>query len=157
MRTNVRKSSIQTLHFLDTYTKILFVKYVGFASFVILIWDHIDTFPDEVRFSTVASMTHFHLPWRGISQVEYIWKRKKGICKCGVHYILVRCLTVFKLQSSTFFSLWVDAEISSFQVYAFTIPLFTQNRYFTPLGFIINLYGKQRLNPYSFLSKENIV
>jgi len=54
--------------------------YVGFASFVILIWDHIDTFPDEV---------------------EYIWKRKKGIF----------------------------------------VYLFLFNRYFTPLGFIINLFA----------------
>ena len=29
--------------------ELLLLKYVGFASFAILIWDHIDTFPDEVR------------------------------------------------------------------------------------------------------------
>ncbi|KAF8959124.1 hypothetical protein BDZ97DRAFT_1761624 [Flammula alnicola] len=52
-------------------------QYVGFASFIVLIWDHIDTFTDEV---------------------ELIWKgKRKGL-------------------------------------YSY------QNRYFTPLGFIINLY-----------------
>lgn len=47
MRTNVRKSYI---FLLEAYTEESIVKYVGFASFAILIWDHIDTFPDEVRF-----------------------------------------------------------------------------------------------------------
>ncbi|KJA16276.1 hypothetical protein HYPSUDRAFT_47476, partial [Hypholoma sublateritium FD-334 SS-4] len=55
--------------------------YVGFASFVVLIWDHIDTFADEV---------------------DLIWKGKR----------------------------------KSFFVY-----LFLFNRYFTPLGFIINLFA----------------
>jgi len=55
--------------------------YIGFASFVVLIWDHVDTFADEV---------------------DLIWKgNKKGIF----------------------------------------IYLFFFNRYFTPLGFIINLYA----------------
>jgi len=54
--------------------------YVAFASFVILVWDHMDTFADEV---------------------EYIWKGNKSL----------------------------------FQY------LFLFNRYFTPLGFIINLYA----------------
>ncbi|KAJ7164754.1 hypothetical protein C8R43DRAFT_1122631 [Mycena crocata] len=54
--------------------------FVAFASFTILVWDHILTFPDEV---------------------EYIWKGKKGPI----------------------------------------IYLFIFNRYFTPLGFIINFYA----------------
>ncbi|KAJ7070100.1 hypothetical protein C8F01DRAFT_1364156 [Mycena amicta] len=54
--------------------------FVGFASFTILVWDHIITFSDEV---------------------EYIWKGNKGPI----------------------------------------IYLFFLNRYFTPLGFIINLYA----------------
>lgn len=54
--------------------------YVGFASFVILVWDHALTFSDEV---------------------EYIWKGRKGPI----------------------------------------IYLFIFNRYFTPLGFIVNLYA----------------
>ncbi|KAF8187770.1 hypothetical protein BJ912DRAFT_969587 [Pholiota molesta] len=55
--------------------------YVGFASFVVLVWDHIDTFTDEV---------------------ELIWKsNRKGLFGY----------------------------------------LFLFNRYFTPLGFIINLYA----------------
>ncbi|EKM74746.1 hypothetical protein AGABI1DRAFT_47462, partial [Agaricus bisporus var. burnettii JB137-S8] len=54
--------------------------YIGVASFTALIWDHIDTFADEV---------------------EYIWKGRKG---------------------------------------AF-IYLFLFNRYFTPLGFIVNLHA----------------
>ncbi|KAF8961215.1 hypothetical protein BDZ97DRAFT_1921419 [Flammula alnicola] len=55
--------------------------YVGFASFIVLIWDHIDTFTDEV---------------------ELIWKgKRKGLF----------------------------------------VYLFLFNRYFTPLGFIINSYG----------------
>ncbi|KAJ7134271.1 hypothetical protein C8R44DRAFT_976902 [Mycena epipterygia] len=54
--------------------------FVGFASFTILVWDHILTFSDEV---------------------EYIWKGKKGPI----------------------------------------IYLFIFNRYFTPLGFIINLFA----------------
>ncbi|KAJ7070099.1 hypothetical protein C8F01DRAFT_1115259 [Mycena amicta] len=54
--------------------------FVGFASFTILVWDHVITFSDEV---------------------EYIWKGKKGPI----------------------------------------IYLFLLNRYFTPLGFIINLYA----------------
>ncbi|KAF9442653.1 hypothetical protein P691DRAFT_810261 [Macrolepiota fuliginosa MF-IS2] len=59
---------------LETY------QYIGFASFTALIWDHIDTFADEV---------------------EYIWKGRKGPF----------------------------------------IYLFFFNRYFTPLGFIINLHA----------------
>jgi len=55
--------------------------YIGFASFVILIWDHIDTFGDEVE-----------LVWKG---------ERKG----------------------------------------FFIYLFLFNRYFTPLGFILNLFA----------------
>ncbi|KAF8148187.1 hypothetical protein B0H34DRAFT_737244 [Crassisporium funariophilum] len=55
--------------------------YVGFASFVVLIWDHLDTFADEV---------------------EYVWKGKRK---------------------------------------GFFIYLFLFNRYFTPLGFILNLYA----------------
>ncbi|PPR05415.1 hypothetical protein CVT24_008029 [Panaeolus cyanescens] len=58
--------------------------YMGFASFTILIWDHIDTFETEV---------------------EYIWKGKKGLL-----------------------------------VYLFLI-----NRYLTPLGFLVNLFGKSTL------------
>ncbi|KAF9558955.1 hypothetical protein CPC08DRAFT_638345, partial [Agrocybe pediades] len=54
--------------------------YVGFASFVILIWDHIDTFADEVE-----------LVWKG---------KRKGLF----------------------------------------VYLFLFNRYFTPLGFIVNLF-----------------
>ncbi|KIM42959.1 hypothetical protein M413DRAFT_9782 [Hebeloma cylindrosporum] len=54
--------------------------YMGFASFSMLIWDHVDTFQTEV---------------------EYIWQGRKGIL-----------------------------------VYLFLI-----NRYLTPLGFIVNLYG----------------
>jgi len=53
---------------------------VGFASFTILVWDHVITFSDEV---------------------EYIWKGKKGPI----------------------------------------IYLFLLNRYFTPLGFMVNLYA----------------
>ncbi|KAF8208529.1 hypothetical protein K438DRAFT_1754419 [Mycena galopus ATCC 62051] len=56
--------------------------FVGFASFTILVWDHIITFSDEV---------------------ELIWKPKKGPI----------------------------------------IYLFIFNRYFTPLGFVINLFGIQ--------------
>ncbi|KDR67516.1 hypothetical protein GALMADRAFT_161557 [Galerina marginata CBS 339.88] len=55
--------------------------YVGFASFAVLIWDHIDTFSDEVD-----------LIWRG---------KRKGLF----------------------------------------IYLFLFNRYFTPLGFVVNLYA----------------
>ncbi|KAF9524115.1 hypothetical protein CPB83DRAFT_861778 [Crepidotus variabilis] len=55
--------------------------YVGFASFVVLVWDHLDTFVEEV---------------------EYVWKgKRKGLF------------------------VW----------------LFLFNRYFTPLGFIVNLYA----------------
>ncbi|KAK7689839.1 hypothetical protein QCA50_006478 [Cerrena zonata] len=54
---------------------------MGFVSFMILAWDHIITFGDEV---------------------EYIWKGKKGLI----------------------------------------VYLFFLNRYVTPLGFIVNLFGK---------------
>ena len=38
-----------------------FLKYVGFASFAIVIWDHIDTFPDEVRFFKIfTSITRYY-------------------------------------------------------------------------------------------------
>lgn len=36
------------------------LKYIGVASLTALVWDHIDTFVDEV---------------------EYIWKGRKGVCK----------------------------------------------------------------------------
>ncbi|KAF8879501.1 hypothetical protein BD779DRAFT_1151212 [Infundibulicybe gibba] len=54
--------------------------YVAFASFTVLVWDHILTFGDEI---------------------EYIWKGKKGPI----------------------------------------IYLFILNRYFTPLGFVLNLFA----------------
>ncbi|KAF7297623.1 hypothetical protein MKEN_01385300 [Mycena kentingensis (nom. inval.)] len=64
----------------DDVSETLRTNFVGFASFTILVWDHIITFGDEV---------------------EYIWKGKKGPI----------------------------------------IYLFLLNRYFTPLGFIVNLYA----------------
>ncbi|KAF7296557.1 hypothetical protein HMN09_01062800 [Mycena chlorophos] len=64
----------------DDVAETMRTNFVGFASFTILVWDHIITFSDEV---------------------EYIWKGKKGPI----------------------------------------IYLFLWNRYFTPLGFIINLYA----------------
>ncbi|KAJ7903809.1 hypothetical protein B0H14DRAFT_3421985 [Mycena olivaceomarginata] len=65
---------------LDDISDTIRTNFVGFASFTILVWDHVITFSDEV---------------------EYIWKGKKGPI----------------------------------------IYLFIFNRYFTPLGFIINLYA----------------
>jgi len=64
----------------DDVSDTIRTNYVGFASFTILVWDHVITFSDEV---------------------EYIWKGKKGPI----------------------------------------IYLFLLNRYFTPLGFIINLFA----------------
>jgi len=56
MRTNVH-----SIHLPANQRQIIdsLIKYVGFASFVVLIWDHIDTFADEV---------------------EYAWKERKGLC-----------------------------------------------------------------------------
>ncbi|KAJ7366491.1 hypothetical protein DFH08DRAFT_834476 [Mycena albidolilacea] len=65
---------------LDDISDTIRTNFVGFASFTLLVWDHVITFSDEV---------------------EYIWKGKKGPI----------------------------------------IYLFIFNRYFTPLGFIINLYA----------------
>ncbi|KAF7760973.1 hypothetical protein Agabi119p4_10382 [Agaricus bisporus var. burnettii] len=65
---------------IDDAREALLTNYIGVASFTALVWDHIDTFADEV---------------------EYIWKGRKG---------------------------------------AF-IYLFLFNRYFTPLGFIVNLHA----------------
>jgi len=70
----------QTPSAIPDITDTIRTNYVGFASFAVLIWDHVDTFADEV---------------------ELIWKGKKGLF----------------------------------------IYLFLFNRYFTPLGFIINLYA----------------
>ncbi|KAJ6584611.1 hypothetical protein B0H19DRAFT_1249567 [Mycena capillaripes] len=67
---------------LDDISDTIRTNFVGFASFTILVWDHVLTFSDEV---------------------EYIWKGKKGPI----------------------------------------IYLFIFNRYFTPLGFIINLFVGQ--------------
>ncbi|KAJ6620701.1 hypothetical protein B0H10DRAFT_2215695 [Mycena sp. CBHHK59/15] len=64
---------------IDDVSDTVRTNYVGFASFTILVWDHVLTFSDEV---------------------EYVWKGKKGPI----------------------------------------IYLFLFNRYFTPLGFIINLF-----------------
>ncbi|KAJ7246348.1 hypothetical protein C8J57DRAFT_1675012 [Mycena rebaudengoi] len=72
----------------DDISDTIRTNFVGFASFTILVWDHILTFSDEV---------------------EYIWKGKKGPI----------------------------------------IYLFLLNRYFTPLGFIINLYGMTPLCPFT--------
>ncbi|KAF7365503.1 hypothetical protein MVEN_00423300 [Mycena venus] len=72
--------------------------FVGFASFTILVWDHVITFSDEV---------------------EYIWKGKKGPSTLSHFLLIVRVI------------LNVPA----------VIYLFIFNRYFTPLGFIINLFA----------------
>jgi hypothetical protein len=95
--------------------ELLLLKYVGFASFAILIWDHIDTFPDEVRLlKFLLPWTRYNLTWGIFLQVEYIWKgRKKSICKCGLHCIIVWCLTdrrLWSIQSSTFSSLCVSCQ-----------------------------------------------
>lgn len=122
-------------------------KYVGFASFVILVWDHIDTFADEVSFSKAMSMARPYL--HELSQVEYIWKgKRKGICKSfPMHYYQA---------SDTFHSMWSTVTY----LFLFVRPCkisksirfdhSPQNRYFTPLGFIINLYGTQWLIQSSF-------
>lgn len=49
---------------------------MGFLSFMILIWEHVITFADEVGFALLrASQSTNHLP----VQVEYIWFGKKGL------------------------------------------------------------------------------
>ncbi|KAF8202055.1 hypothetical protein K438DRAFT_2103588 [Mycena galopus ATCC 62051] len=48
---------------------------VGFAAFTVLIWDHVDTFTMEVCILADGSV---YFIFNRSSQVEYIWKRKKG-------------------------------------------------------------------------------
>ncbi|KAF7357623.1 hypothetical protein MSAN_01358700 [Mycena sanguinolenta] len=74
---------------IDDVSDTIRTNFVGFASFTILVWDHIITFSDEV---------------------EYIWKGKK---KGPIIY------------------------------------LFIFNRYFTPLGFIINLFAVRNFGHHS--------
>ncbi|KAF7297562.1 hypothetical protein MKEN_01378700 [Mycena kentingensis (nom. inval.)] len=52
--------------------------YVGFAGFTVLIWDHLDTFVDEVRVLCSLWTPQRHLPGVPCMQVEYVWKGKKG-------------------------------------------------------------------------------
>ena len=55
---------------------------MGFASFMILIWDHIITIGDEVRdHFGVGSGVQYIYANRGFWKVEYIWKGKKGVCE----------------------------------------------------------------------------
>ncbi|KAF8802102.1 hypothetical protein BYT27DRAFT_7113384 [Phlegmacium glaucopus] len=71
----------------------IFVKYVGLASFVILLWDHVDTFADEV---------------------EYIWKAKrKGICKFIYLFFFNRYFTplAFIVNLSAYFSLFWTPDL----------------------------------------------
>ena len=49
---------------------------MGFVSYMILVWDHIATFDDEVLLPNVGR-SRMLLTLSGV-QVEYIWKGKKG-------------------------------------------------------------------------------
>ncbi|KAJ3565939.1 hypothetical protein NP233_g7321 [Leucocoprinus birnbaumii] len=73
---------------------------VAFASFTVLVWDHIDTFADEV---------------------EYIWKGRKGLCT--------------PLPSP------LNSPVTMTDDGSEVIYLFFFNRYFTPLGFIVNFHA----------------
>ena len=51
---------------------------VGFSGLTILVWDHIITFDDEVRgLRHLIDLPSLRLAMR--SQVEFIWKRDKGL------------------------------------------------------------------------------
>lgn len=128
-------------------------KYVGFASFVILVWDHIDTFADEVSFSKAMPMACPYL--HELSQVEYIWRgKRKGICKWFPMHYHSSVWYIHSMSSTvTYLFLFVrPCKISK----SIRFDHSPQNRYFTPLGFIINLYGTQWLNskPF-FLSSDS--
>lgn len=60
-------------------------KYVGFAAFAILIWDHIDTFPDEVL------LTKFQLAVNDNNSFIggiYLERSKKPMCvHFSLHYL----------------------------------------------------------------------
>ncbi|KAF5347020.1 hypothetical protein D9756_011019 [Leucocoprinus leucothites] len=74
-------------------------QFVGFASLTALLWDHIDTFADEV---------------------EYIWKGRKGLF---IYLFFFVCPFTTNYNSPN-------------------LPeLAFQNRYFTPLGFVLNLHA----------------
>ena len=91
-----------------------FLQYMGFASFTVLIWDHIITFDREV---------------------EYIWPAKKNL----------RALCSFRLCKQCWYSWDQWCTYSSSYVRPWTLILWLkrvrQNRYLTPLGFIVNLFG----------------
>jgi hypothetical protein len=110
-------------------------QYVAFASFSVLIWDHIDTFGGEVGRSIVRVLTsrsEFANRWSTYGKERRAFVRKTPTLK------------VYDTHSggSPFFQLcicsfWYVSHVLEYEVLRFA----QQNRYFTPLGFILNFYG----------------
>ena len=76
---------------------------MGFVSYMILVWDHIATFDDEVLLPNVGR-SRMLLTLSGV-QVEYIWKGKKGPRK--------------RIMGDLLF--WTTLTISNMQLYGYLV------------------------------------
>ncbi|KAJ7852620.1 hypothetical protein B0H14DRAFT_2759580 [Mycena olivaceomarginata] len=88
---------------------------VGFAGFSMLIWDHVDTFATEV---------------------EYIWGGEKGPRESSRHSCVSNVLQ--RIGSGVSVSPCEFSPLSLHRTFIYVPP---QNRYLTPLGFIVNLFA----------------
>jgi hypothetical protein len=80
----------------------------------------------------LLAMTRYYLQGRIILQVEYIWKGRKSTCKCGLHCIIVRCLTdrvlIYTVIYLFLFVRSCKISILPRPTHAYTIPLFPPSR-----------------------------
>ena len=66
----------------------------GLASFVVMMWDHLLTLSDEVRFP-LSPITHRQCRWRRWThQVTFVWHGRKGLCTWLLHAMLARLLLI---------------------------------------------------------------
>ncbi|KAG1781205.1 hypothetical protein EV702DRAFT_1266153 [Suillus placidus] len=109
------KETIQTIG--QDLTETRQTIYVGIVGFTILIWDHLVTSGDEVRHWQIAPEFG---ETQHSTQIEFIWQGRKGI---SVYLFLLVCIcigNICKLKPHMHGSM-------------------SQNRYLTPLGFVVNL------------------
>ena len=95
---------------------------MGFMSFMILVWNHIITLGDEVRIGLSTVL------WSGLN-----YSRRSSISG-KAKKDLVSCSSLFAGQTEA---------VNCFLV----VWLFFINRYLTPFGFIINLFGERKSKP----------
>ena len=77
--------------------------------------------------------------YKPLLQVELIWKgKRKGLCECRMKFMGVSCSLMSSVVVYLFLFVCCVVLSRAWPRVEWVVP---QNRYFTPLGFIINLFG----------------